>query len=324
MNLAWYASRLDPWPDMLISDYSLWRAIESAPSGPFTLLRDPGSAVAAADDRVGPVIRVEETAGRTFFWELVDTQDAHHLASYSKTIPTLFDSTDASDRYHYFQVMAHGVDPGEFWISAPDSGRSVDNLAPAAPEGLSGMLVFNPDGTDLLWFANHEEDLSHYEIYRGPTPDFTADAGSFVTTTEDTTAFDPDGYGDLFYYKLFAVDEHGNLSPFALLEPLETTSVGDDRPAAVTRLRQNAPNPFASGGTRIAFSLAEPGEVSLRIYDAGGRLVRVLADGPRAAGVHEESWDGRDGRGRWAASGVYYYRLDARAFSRTRRMVLLR
>ncbi len=324
VNLAWYASRLDPWPDMLISHYTLWRAIESAPSGPYTLLSDPGLALAAADERVGPVIRVEETAGQTFFWELVDTQDAYHLASYSKTIPTLFDSTDVTDRYHYFQVMAHGVNAGEFWISPPDSGRSVDNLAPAAPQALAGTVMLDPNGIDLGWAANDEEDLSHYEVYRGLAPDFVADAGSFVATTEDTTAFDPGGYGDLFYYKLFAVDVHGNRSPFALLEPLETTGVGDDRPAAVTRLAQNVPNPFPARGTRIAFSLREPGEVSLRVFDATGRLVRVLAEGPWPAGAHALDWDGRDLRGRAVASGVYYYRLDAPAFTQTRRMVLLR
>ena len=344
VNLAWHASRLDPWPDMQIAYYTLWRAIESDPGAPGVLPLGAGVSLtvdAAARpglpagarlvepqdvtrDLEGPVYRYEPRGSTVYFWELVATQDAYHLSSYAKTIPTLFDSTDISPGPHYFQVMAHGTDPGEFWISPPDSGRSVDNLAPAAPQGLAGSLMLNPAGIDLLWFANTEADLSHYAVYRGLTPDFVADAGSLVASTGDTTTFDPGGVGDLFYYKVFAVDVHGNESPFALLSPTTITAVGDDRRQGVTRLAQNVPNPCAALGTRIAFSLREPGEVSLRVFDASGRLVRVLAEGLHAAGPHEAAWDGRDARGRTAASGVYYYRLEAPAFSQTRRMVLLR
>lgn len=64
--------------------------------------------------------------------------------------------------------------------------------------------------------------------------------------------------------------------------------------------------------------------MSLRIYDASGRLVRVLVEGVRAAGNHTELWDGRDSRGAAAASGIYFYRFEAGAFRETRKMVLLR
>jgi hypothetical protein len=55
-----------------------------------------------------------------------------------------------------------------------------------------------------------------------------------------------------------------------------------------------------------------------------GRLVRVLVDGVRPAGRYVELWDGRDADGRAVASGVYFYRLDAGAYSRTLKMVLAR
>jgi hypothetical protein len=103
-----------------------------------------------------------------------------------------------------------------------------------------------------------------------------------------------------------------------------TSTDGPDSPDLRSfYLAQNVPNPF-NPVTTIRFGLAEPSPVSLRIYDTSGRLVRVLVDGNRAAGPHEAVWDGLDGSGRPAASGVYFYRLDASSLHEQKKMVLLR
>jgi hypothetical protein len=52
--------------------------------------------------------------------------------------------------------------------------------------------------------------------------------------------------------------------------------------------------------------------------------VRTLASDTRAAGAYELSWDGSDDHGRAVASGVYFYKLVAGDFSRTKKMVLLK
>jgi hypothetical protein len=96
----------------------------------------------------------------------------------------------------------------------------------------------------------------------------------------------------------------------------------DDVPA-VNTLLQNHPNPF-NPLTMIRFSLARPGHASLVIYDVTGRRVRTLVDGSRDAGAHAVTWDGTNDRGAHVASGVYFYRLYAAGFERTRKMVLLR
>ena len=116
---------------------------------------------------------------------------------------------------------------------------------------------------------------------------------------------------------------NGNESEFALFSTDNIT--GDETPTApaASFLAQNFPNPF-NPSTRIAFGLAAPADVSLRIYDAAGRLVRVLAEDARPAGNYSELWDGRDSGGRAVASGIYFYRLQAGAFAETRKMALLR
>jgi len=50
----------------------------------------------------------------------------------------------------------------------------------------------------------------------------------------------------------------------------------------------------------------------------------VLFEGSRPAGNYTELWDGRDSRGGAVASGIYFYRLQAGAFTETRKMVLTR
>jgi flagellar hook assembly protein FlgD len=64
--------------------------------------------------------------------------------------------------------------------------------------------------------------------------------------------------------------------------------------------------------------------VSLKVYDVAGRLVDVLVDEARPAGVYTETWNGRDRLGNAAASGVYFCRIVAGDLVRTRKMVLLR
>jgi len=88
-------------------------------------------------------------------------------------------------------------------------------------------------------------------------------------------------------------------------------------------LRQNHPNPFGPA-TTITYALPDAEPVTLAIYDIRGALVRSLISGTVSAGQHRVVWDGRDGRGRNVASGIYFCSMDAGGFRETRRMVLLR
>ena len=95
--------------------------------------------------------------------------------------------------------------------------------------------------------------------------------------------------------------------------------------AARPFLQQNAPNPF-NASTVIPFQIPAglAGPTRLVIYNLTGQIVRVLTDGHLAAGAHVLAWDGKDGSGEAAASGVYIYRLEGVSFAITRRMLLLR
>ncbi len=85
----------------------------------------------------------------------------------------------------------------------------------------------------------------------------------------------------------------------------------------------NYPNPF-NPDTRITFSLPEPADVLLDIYNLRGERVRRLLSGPSEAGTHSVTWDGRTEDGRTAGSGVYICHLQAGKRTLTRQMLLLK
>lgn len=90
-----------------------------------------------------------------------------------------------------------------------------------------------------------------------------------------------------------------------------------------TVLHANVPNPF-NPVTEIRFDLAEKGHVLLQVYDVTGRLVRTLIDEPRSVGANQSVlWDGLDGAGRRAPSGIYLYRLATANVEATRKMILM-
>jgi len=76
----------------------------------------------------------------------------------------------------------------------------------------------------------------------------------------------------------------------------------------MVRLFPNHPNPFRDR-TELSYELPERKEVSLRIYDCAGRLVKRLMEGHQEAGWHRCVWDGRGGEGGYLPAGVYFCQL---------------
>jgi predicted alpha/beta superfamily hydrolase len=84
-----------------------------------------------------------------------------------------------------------------------------------------------------------------------------------------------------------------------------------------------APNPFLNR-TTLRFEIPALSRVNLVVYNVSGRRVRVLADAPRAAGIHELVWNGHDESGAKVGSGIYFVHLDTQRGAATRKLVLHR
>lgn len=98
--------------------------------------------------------------------------------------------------------------------------------------------------------------------------------------------------------------------------------VGVHEPTAVTSttslLFPNYPNPF-NASTTIRFAVARPSQVNLTVFDALGRAVATLVDGPAAPGEYIARFDGDR-----LATGVYFCQLVAGSEISVRKILLLR
>jgi hypothetical protein len=69
------------------------------------------------------------------------------------------------------------------------------------------------------------------------------------------------------------------------------------------------PNPVSSYAV-FGFVLDAPAQTRLLLYDATGRLTRILLDGDQPSGTHVVTWDVRDAYGRPVPAGLYFYQLE--------------
>jgi uncharacterized protein (DUF1501 family) len=98
------------------------------------------------------------------------------------------------------------------------------------------------------------------------------------------------------------------------------STVATDTPSIPSgfSLSQNYPNPF-NPTTRIGFTLDQPGQTRLEVFDIAGRKISSIVNAPLGIGHHEVEFNASG-----LASGAYLYRLQTPAGSITKRMTLLR
>ncbi len=130
----------------------------------------------------------------------------------------------------------------------------------------------------------------------------------------------------------FVADDSGSgsiveaaVDDFLLVGTFEQSTPVEDAPQLQLRfdLAQNHPNPF-NPRTTVSFALDRRGPASLKVFDAAGRLVKVLLHDNLEAGAHSVVWAGDDDAGRPVASGVYFYRLEANGRTLGKRMLLVK
>jgi hypothetical protein len=148
------------------------------------------------------------------FWEGIADLPAAFLKGYAFAAPTLSDSSDAGNPYTAYFVQALTADPFVFYNSSPDSGYSVDNLSPPAPSPLT--VRYGPTDNAMHWHASGAADLRGYELYRGTSSTFVPSPATRIATTAETSYTDAPGS---HYYKLAAIDLHGNRSRFVAVAP---------------------------------------------------------------------------------------------------------
>jgi hypothetical protein len=321
VKLSWNASYLDLNRDPNLYAYEIYRSVP-----PNFAAR---AIAAGARELHGPSeVPVEGEAAYlmdalgtgSYAWEYLATQfPLHYIDAYSYLAATAGDSAGSLNPKTAFMIVVRNGDGSMYWLSRPDSGYSVDNLPPPAPGSFIGDYVAGV--THLSWSPSGAPDVAGYRLYRGREAAFVPGPANLLV--EQPELGHTDVAGEPFFYKLSAVDVHGNESVFTLLQPSGTVDVAGEALPRELALAAPSPNP-ARGGTNLRFALPRETRVSVALYDQQGRRVRVLLQGAAPAGEHALAWDGRDDAGRPVASGIYFVRLGAEGRTLTRRIVAIR
>ena len=145
----------------------------------------------------------------------------------------------------------------------------------------------DPEGTGLSWKVNFGGDFSSIIPGSGDT--------LYLFTKKGLSAYD-----SIRVYGL-TVD---------INEPLDVP--------LVYSLSQNYPNPF-NPTTKITYSIATTGIVSLKIYDILGREVTTLVNEEKLAGKYVVNFNASS-----LASGVYIYKLQVGEYVSSKKMILVK
>jgi len=275
----------------------------------------PASALARTGDGTEPNPAGGPLPRMLYGWSRVTAVPATHAAQYQVVAPTLADSNASATNRATFLVRAITGTAGLFYDSTPDSGCSVDNLAPATPTGFASS--YDGSATHLHWHPNRESDLCCYWLYRSNTPQFTPSPDNRIASPTDTLFVDPGPIST--YYKLEAVDVNGNPSAYAAASPSGTLGVPTGRPG-VLALDPIRPNPWSGRALAVTFSLPTAAPARLELVDVTGRRVRQQMLGTPSAGPQMIELDGENP----LAPGIYVVRLSQGGVTRTRWVALLR
>jgi hypothetical protein len=330
VTVNWLASEYDLPQWNWVTYYSVWRSMAEIPGLPAPSAADNSCLISPSDvsaDFSGPGYWIEHTPTGDYYWAWVGNQNAYNLYGYAYSAPTFYDSTGADPAVHHFQVIAHGDNSSELWISAPHAGYSVDNIAPpGAPQNLTAWREITELRLEWTQPTVSAPDFSHYAVYRDESPGVTPGVAYLITTTGDTTCVDTGAvYAETYYYVVTAVDIHGNQSSVSNEVEVENTVISvDDVPApSIFTVYPNVPNPF-NGETQLRFELPERTDVSFEVFDVKGRRVWSWNVEDLPPGLQSIPFAGRDGAGRLLPSGVYFYRISVPGYNQVRKMVITR
>ncbi len=237
----------------------------------------------------------------------------------------------ASNRIKYSIITADGK-----WYQNFIPGKAIDGNTDTTSDSRWGGVVNLPDSITFDMGSVNNVDETHLSFYRwndGRNYTYSiltsVDGVNWIEAVSNCSSapmawtIDEFTAVDARYIKLIILS--CNESPVAglweaeIYGPTVVTGVenGNETPSDFS-LEQNYPNPF-NPTTTINFNIPSDQQVKINIYNSIGQLVTELVNKEYSAGNHAVEFNAAN-----LPSGVYIYRMEAKSFTATHKMVLMK
>ena len=162
------------------------------------------------------------------------------------------------------------------------------------------------------------------------TPNWLTSSSTGIINFQEVESFNynintQDLLNGTYYGKIVIEDTNQNLSDTleVILSVDDNVSVDKNIIPKEYMLEQNFPNPF-NPSTEIKFSIPKSENVSLFIYDLLGNEVKKIVDSKLKEGQYKYKWSGENNLGDKISAGMYFYKIQAGSFIKTKKMILLK
>ncbi len=251
-------------------------------------------------------------------------------------------STTSDYRSSILKLCQNAVSPltlslSGTYNSTAKNGRIIATLNSTGRIIDSDLRLFYMIIQDSILYTGTNGDPIHHQVYRQvlPTMDGRSIAINMGETLRDSATFSipTAGYAppyvedDCQIIAFLQSNDTKNIWQSASI-PLLSLITGlqgqpEDRPVLRTLLLPSYPNP-ASGDVSISYNLSTEGQVRVGVYDIMGRMVKTLVNCRQLPGQYNMTWDGRNDTGAKVANGVYFYKLDTKGFTSTKKLTILK
>jgi len=243
-------------------------------------------------------------------------------------------------------VYADNNDKGDWYKETnPSIGGQNDQTLPVSLSYFEARYVDNV--VILRWITESETNNLGFEVYRaeskdGPfekiNPHRIEGAGTTASQQKYEYIDDTAVAGNQYFYYIENIDFSGEIEqsetiqamsgPFGKEKPRVFSKPSFLGPPVKFQVFQNFPNPF-NPETWIPFQLPESADVTVKIYNVFGQVVRTIDVGQKGIGRYlskDEAipWDGRNQNGDLVPSGVYFYQFRAGKFIAMKKMLLVK
>ena len=201
------------------------------------------------------------------------------------------------------------------------NGWVIDNLVISTDNNLvpPTNLTYTLDENNLvhLMWNSPNSQIDGYQIKKN---------GIIIADDIVLNSFiDPEPISETSIYHYAVASKNGDLvSDYSPEISVQVTANNNHNDANIfTKLYSNYPNPF-NPKTTIQFSLKEKTAVNLDIYNIKGQKVKSLINNEMKKGMHSITWNGNNSNNAKCASGIYFYRLKTKNYSKINKMLMLK